>query len=558
MLRKTLTAAAPLLLIILIPVLLRDTAVLNPSGTDQLVIVTPHNEAIRYEFERAFQRFAKTRLGRDIDIDWRTPGGTSEIVRYVRSAYTANFRHWWTSQGKPWGATTQAAFLDRKLTAASAPSNAWAARQAFLQSDVSIGVDLLFGGGEFDARSLASEGILVPCGFRTRHPDLFTGDEPCLTRQVSGETWYDTDDRYYGTCLAAFGICYNMDRLNEIHPGGATPTQWNDLGEPWFLGQIGVADPSKSGSINKCFEMLIQQQMARTARTCQAGTEAVPLGKDTEGLDRGWHNAMLLIRRISANARYFTFAAGRVPVDVSQGDAAAGMCIDFYGRAQAEWAQAETDREIMRYITPPGGSSISADPIALFRGAPHAEAAKAFIDFVLSREGQQLWNYRPGTPGGPEHYALRRLPIRRDLYTPADKANMSDPNAEPFVLAGQFAYQAPWTGRLFGLIRVLIRVMAIDCHPELREAWQAIIANGGPERLPDAMASLGKLPFAHHEAEAVAAELRDPKKQILLTRAWAEFFRAAYVDARDLAANGPLTATQQADAATPDRRDQRL
>jgi hypothetical protein len=112
---------------------------------------------------------------------------------------------------------------------------------------------------------------------------------------------------------------------------------------------------------------------------------------------------------------------------------------------------------------------------------------------------------------------------------------MSDPDVEPFKLAAQFTYEPAWTGRIFGLIRVLIRVMAIDCHPELREAWRAIIANGGPEQLPDAMASFGKLPFPHHDAEAIAAELRDPMKQILLTRAWADFFRAAYREARDLA-----------------------
>jgi iron(III) transport system substrate-binding protein len=54
-------------------------------------------------------------------------------------------------------------------------------------------------------------------------------------------------------------------------------------------------------------------------------------------------------------------------------------------------------------MSPPvGGTVSSVDPIGLLRGAPNREAALAFIDFCLSMEGQKLWNFRPGTPGGPE------------------------------------------------------------------------------------------------------------------------------------------------------------
>ncbi len=531
MLRKLLVAGLPLVLIVILPIALRQTGAEDDPDADQLVIISPHNEAIRYELEAAFRRHYRRVHDRDVDIDWRTSGGTSEIVRYIKGAYTAAFRHRWTAAGKPWTSEIQAAILNRKLTQAAAGADEWQARQEFLGSDAGIGIDLFFGGGQYDFGKMAAQGVLVPCGVRERLPDLFAGTPPHLQQSVSGEIWYDPDDRYYGACLSSFGICWNLKRLAEIMgTDSETPVLrgWQDLGDPRLFGEVGVADPSKSGSINKCFEMLIQQQMAETVARFGGDSAGPATAAD---LDRGWAAAMLLIKRIGANARYFTFSASRVPVDVAHGDVAAGMCIDFYGRSQAEWERRHVGSEVMTYVTPEGGSSISADPIGMLRGAPHRDRAAEFIDFVLSREGQRLWNYRQGTPGGPGQYALRRLPIRRDVYTAEDRDRMSDGNARPFALAEQFTYRPEWTGRLFGLIRVLIRVMVIDSHQELKQAWSAVIQAGGPDAAPEAMATMNKLPFPHSQAADAAKALADPRRRLELTREWGEFFRSTYLQA---------------------------
>jgi len=179
----------------------------------------------------------------------------------------------------------------------------------------------------------------------------------------------------------------------------------------------------------------------------------------------------------------------------------------------------------------------------MLRGAAHSKCAQEFIDFVLSREGQQLWNYRVGAEGGPVQYALRRLPIRRDMYSAADRERMSDPDARPYQLAAEFTYHPQWTGRLFGLIRVLIRVMIIDCHKELQEAWSAICAAGGPEECPEAMTALQALPFPYTGAADQARALRDPAKRLIVTREWAAFFRSRYREARDLACKGDRRGT---------------
>lgn len=538
MLRRILTAIAPLVLIIALPLLMRRDTVTDDPKAEQLVIVSPHNEAIRWEFENAFRNHCRELHGRRVNIDWRTPGGTSEIVLFLRSSYVAAFRQEWQRQGKAWSAQIETGFLDRRLKQATADPVVWEARQAFLASAAGCGIDILFGGGQYDLGNLAQQGILVPAGVRERHPEWFSGPQPILENGLSGEIWCDPGDRYYGACLSSFGICFNLDRLAalgyDIADPAALPASWDALADPRLYGQVGVADPSKSGSINKCFEMIIQQRMAQTVRAAGPDLDREQLAR---AVGDGWVDAMDLIRRIGGNARYFTFSAGKVPVDVARGNLATGMCIDFYGGTQAEWEEQQVGRQTMRYVTPAGGSSISADPIGILRGAPNRDLAELFMDFVLSPAGQKLWNYRVGEPGGPVQYALRRPPIRRDLHTPEHRARMSDGDTgdDLFALAAEFEYHGEWTGPLFNLIRVLLRAMVIDAHPELRRAWRAILDAGGPEAVPEAMAALRRLPFELKDAAAENQAIQLPEDRVFRTRAWGEFFRASYQEAERLA-----------------------
>jgi ABC-type Fe3+ transport system substrate-binding protein len=531
MLRRILVTIAPLAIIIALPLLMRRDTVTDDPNAEQLVIVSPHNEAIRWEFENAFRNYCRDVHNRNVNIDWRTPGGTSEIILFLRGSYVAAFRQEWETPDRPWSAQVETGFLDRKLKPETADPAVWEARQAFLNSTAGVGIDILFGGGQYDLGNLAKQGILVPAGVRERHPEWFTGPNPILENGLSGEVWCDPDDRYYGACLSSFGICYNLDRLAALgydtDDPAALPASWDALADPRLYGQVGVADPSKSGSINKCFEMLIQQRMAQTVRA--AGTD-LDQEQMAQAVAAGWVDAMDLIRRIGGNARYFTFSASKVPVDVARGNLAAGMCIDFYGGTQAEWEEQHVGRQTMHYVTPPGGSSVSADPLGILRGAPNRELAEMFMDFVLSQEGQKLWNYRVGEPGGPVQYALRRPPIRRDLYTPEHRAHMPDGELgdDPFALAAEFQYHGEWTGPLFNLIRVLLRSMVIDTHPELREAWRAILDAGGPEAVPEAMEALRRMPFDLKDAAEENKAIQLPEDRVFRTRAWGEFFRASY------------------------------
>ncbi len=63
------------------------------------MVLTPHNEAVRSEFGRAF-RDHMARQGRSVEVDWRTPGGTAEIARYLTAEYAASFQLYWTRHAR--------------------------------------------------------------------------------------------------------------------------------------------------------------------------------------------------------------------------------------------------------------------------------------------------------------------------------------------------------------------------------------------------------------------------------------------------------------------------
>jgi ABC-type Fe3+ transport system substrate-binding protein len=454
MFKNSLWIVLALGVVILIPIGLRSRQN-APFKTDEtLVIVTPHNEAVRYEFERAFTASHFQRTGRQVKIDWRTPGGTSEIARYLAAAYLGAFQYEWESRrGQPWSAEVQGAF-DNPKVAPGESTPAARARKLFLESELSCGIDLFFGGGSYDFSQQAAAGRLVPCGV----PEL------PFPQTVGGEAYRDPQGRWVGAALSAFGICYNSDALQRTGLG-REPERWSDLADPCLKRTVALADPTQSGSAGKAFEMLIQQQIV------EAGGDPV----------EGWRRAMRLIRRIAANARYFSDAASRIVWDVESGDATAGMAIDYYGRFQSESVRRPDGTSRLRYLTPEGGSSFGADPIGLLRGAPSPQLAREFIGFVLSEEGQKLWNWKVGAPGGPKKYALRRLPILPELYAPEWERFRSDPSVNPYAwAAANPPYRPEWTGPLFRVIGFVIQSMAIDPHEELCEAWDALIAAGFP------------------------------------------------------------------------------
>jgi hypothetical protein len=270
--------------------------------------------------------------------------------------------------------------------------------------------------------------------------------------------------------------------------------------------------------------MLVQERIQTLARERGLSGDAA--------VAAGWDDAMRLILRISANSRYFTDSSAKVPRDVAMGDAAVGMCIDFYGRSYNElYRDLATGESRIEFVMPRGGTSIGADPIGLLRGAPSPELAHRFIEFVLSPEGQKIWNYRVGAPGGPTRHALRRPPIRRDFYVEANFPHMTDPTFDPYRSADGFTYHPEWTGALFAPLRFVIRAACIDPHEEQLIAWEALVAADLPTEGVAAFEEIGPISYkAVVQQIGPALKNSDKVAQVRLGRELAEQFRARYLE----------------------------
>jgi ABC-type Fe3+ transport system substrate-binding protein len=172
---------------------------------EQLVVLSPHWEGIKYEFEHAFNVFYMAETGREVEIEWIDVGGTSEILRFIKSEFT----------NKPNG----------------------------------IGVDLLFGGG-LDPFLVLKQAELLQ-GY-SLPPALHSKLPPSL----GGMPLHDPDMQWYGATLSGFGILYNKKVLARLHlPPVAT---WEDLAQPAVFTWVGSADPRKSGSVHMMYEIILQ------------------------------------------------------------------------------------------------------------------------------------------------------------------------------------------------------------------------------------------------------------------------------------------------------------
>ena len=388
----------------------------------RVIIYTPHNEQIRFEFGRGFAAWHQRVHGGPAEVVWNTPGGTSEIRKILEANAEAALR-----AGRPIGGNA----------------------------------DLVFGGGSYEYGQLKREIVLRTDG--SGEGDARRGrilDKPSLTPEwlasaygensVGGEPLYDPDGYWFGVALSGFGIVYNRDYLLSL--GLQEPTEWADLADARLAGAITLVNPSQSGSVTTALEAIIQRL----------------------GWERGWQ----IILRMSANARSVASSAPKVPLDVSAGDSAAGPSIDFYGRYQAQAILDAGGGARIGYIDPQGQTVIDPDPIALLSNAPNRETAERFIAFALSDEGQALWQFRAKAEGGrartdgelgPHRFELRRMPVRRDFRATYRDQFIDD--VDPFALASKVE-NPDRNARAF--IAPLFSAMCADRRDELARAWDAI------------------------------------------------------------------------------------
>jgi ABC-type Fe3+ transport system substrate-binding protein len=387
-----------------------------PSGSlaqDRLVIISPHWEGIRYEFGRGFKAFYQTESGRDVDIEWMDVGGTSEVLRFIKSEFA----------NKPGG----------------------------------IDIDLMFGGGGDPYLELSRENLLTPYQL----PDSLLSAIP---QKVGGYPLYDETYHWYGATMAGFGIIYNKKVMKLV--GLPDPKTWEDLTDPALFSWVGSADPRKSGSAHMPFEIILQAY----------------------GWERGWQ----IITALGANARGFANAGSQVPKDVTTGEVAYGMAIDFYAWAQIN----EVGEDMVGYTMPDNLTILNPDAIGIIKGAPNPQVAQSFLRFVFSEAGQRLWMQKPGTPGGPERFQLNRFTVLPEMYQRIDPAYTSV-KFNPFTWTSTFVYDAEKGSQRWNIVNDLIGTFIIDAHGQLKRRWQRAIEAG---EVTSVLPTLAAMPVTEEEA----------------------------------------------------------
>src|SRR5262245_7277357 len=99
---------AVIALVLALPFVLRppgcssDAPVIRGMGTDQLVIITPHLEAVRRKFGRAFTQWYARNYHRSVSIEYLVFGG-GEIVKYLQAGEAAYRRSGTYSVDVVWG-----------------------------------------------------------------------------------------------------------------------------------------------------------------------------------------------------------------------------------------------------------------------------------------------------------------------------------------------------------------------------------------------------------------------------------------------------------------------
>ena len=185
-------------------------------------------------------------------------------------------------------------------------------------------------------------------------------------------TFYDADCTYFGTKVLATVITYNTALAKPV-------ASWSDLTsvQP---GQVIMPSPSYSGAA--------AYNLGVFARTPNIGF--------------GWYE------QLEANGAVLTQGNGTVARNVAAGEQSYGMVVDFLAiRAREEGSPVEV-------VYPAEGVPVITEPVGIVAGTPNLEAAQAFVDFLLSQQGQQV------------AATIGYQPLRDDVAAPAGFPALSE------------------------------------------------------------------------------------------------------------------------------------
>lgn len=200
----------------------------------------------------------------------------------------------------------------------------------------------------------------------------------------------DADGNFSGLALVPAGWIVNDDLLKE--KGLEAPKTWEELADPKYKGEVMMADPSISGTNYAIVSGLIQAW----------------------GEDKAWD----YFKRINDNIEFYAKGGGEPLQKVGAGEFAIGVVAITGGT----YAIGDTNPTSVVY--PEDLIPWTPAPIAIFKNTDKLDAAKVFVDWYLSKEGQEVLRE-----------ADARIMARNDVDAPElmsglDKGKLVDFNLE--------------------------------------------------------------------------------------------------------------------------------
>ncbi|WP_426446796.1 ABC transporter substrate-binding protein [Siccibacter colletis] len=207
---------------------------------------------------------------------------------------------------------------------------------------------------------------------------------------------YDPQGYYYGTKLIITGIAYHTR-------APVKPASWQDLLKPELKNMTTLPSPLYSGAA--------QIHMATLMNDPQLGF--------------AWY------QKLKANGAMPQSGNGGVMSAITSGSKAYGVLVDYMAiREKAKGAPID-------FVFPKEGVSIVTEPVAMMKNAKNPDGAKAFIDFVLSDEGQRLVLKQGYLPADPKLPAPQGFPARDSIklmpFDPAKALADTDANKKRFA-----------------------------------------------------------------------------------------------------------------------------
>lgn len=157
----------------------------------------------------------------------------------------------------------------------------------------------------------------------------------------------DKDGYFTPARLGTLGVAYNTAKIKT------PPKTWDDLLKPEFKNGFAIANPALSG------------------------TAMVSVGMIVENL--GWE----YIEKLRANGGLMGQGSGQVVDDTAIGDLKACLGVDYIVINKIKEGASMGFTYLDKMLVIPS-------PVAILKGTKNFEAAKLFIDFMLSVEGQKL------------------------------------------------------------------------------------------------------------------------------------------------------------------------